>query len=485
VVVVREQGEEGAGEYGGDEDDGDDGYEEDGGHEDRNLESCPLMNRIQSLSANLGMGDDAAIGTALFNELQGDASLSQAQKEDLAISYAKTVVKMVNGFSDYRDEFWCIDPFLVGCIQTMSLNVMKACVDAGKIMYSTHESDVAFREDWARAVNRRCAEFLNDISNHPEQIGSVGLICDCIRAVDDAGYEYSDLLQADSDLSAAIDAALKFIESLPSDSSKARGNPNKTAIKTLQGIKAIVISGQEKMELLEKSIDLASKKYKQWGTALLDAQNMSCTDSPADLAMQVRASTGPLTTAALQILRECTEAKGAGALLNAGCWIAHILEPWMKHPPNPEASAQRRAPPSMEEYLEHRRQKRSIASSLKASGCIELLFKQLDFWAIEWNGMYGDCGGPILRSLYYMMENFPEEVKSELISRPAVVRMIRQAAGSKRYRNKDAFFGVSEHFFEDEGIVCIRMERFIDGLSSDVTDSTGDRETPSAAAAST
>jgi hypothetical protein len=465
------------------------------GRGNRDFETCPLIDRIGAISAKLGSIDESAIGTALFDELHGDTSLSQAEKEKMAISYAKSVVRMVNGFSDYRDEFGCIDPFLAGCIQTMSLDVIKACVDAGKIMYSTQEVDVYFREGWARAVIRRCSALLSDVGTHQEQMDSVGQICNCLKAVGDAGFEYSDMLQADSELRAAIDAALSSLESTPDSGAmtKSRGNPKVTAIKALQGIKAIVISGQEKMELLEKSIDLSSKKYKQWGNALLDAQNMSCTDSPDDLAMQVRASTGPLTTAALQILQDCTEAKGAAALLNAGCWIAHILEPWLKHPPNSEAAAAAaqlreeslasswmrdepqpvRVVISMEEYEEHRRLKHLIASNLKASGCIELLFKQLEFWAIEWNGMYGDCGGPIFRSLYYMMENFPEEVKSDLVSRPAVLTMVRKVAESRRYNFE--MYRYTGHF-EDEGLVCIRMERFVDGISSEVTDTSGDKE---------
>ncbi|KAJ1409244.1 hypothetical protein B484DRAFT_436090 [Ochromonadaceae sp. CCMP2298] len=152
---------------------------------------------------------------------------------------------------------------------------------------------------------------------------------------------------------------------------------------------------------LERACTNVGNKPSVLADILLEAYNTLCEQDDQTLQLQVQASRGPLTTAAVQVLQTYNEGKkGKGVFLEACMLLQLLLKPWG-------------------ETEAHTTTKREIAHTLQEAGIVPAVMRQMVFWAEDWQGMYGDCGRPCFKILLELLRHIPE-------TRTAVGESVRQ-----------------------------------------------------------
>lgn len=224
----------------------------------------------------------------------------------------------------------------------------------------------------------------------------------------------------------------------------------KKLIDSLIRVKSLFLSGLDKISAIEDSIDISNNfsniNKRKVSKSLLDLYNIMCDEDEIALDMQMKAVHSKFTLVSIHILDKYNEHSGGDAFIEAGSWLKLLLQSWDKTNEN------------------HMNIKKAIAEELKNKGIIEVLFKQLSFWAIDWGGCFGD-GGPLILSCWLeITKYFPIESKNFInLNNIEIIKMIRnQAACQRSEKESKRGFIMSNDYEYPEQINCIQLEYWID-----------------------
>jgi hypothetical protein len=490
-----------------------------------------LISKIETLSRRPRVPSDPTgaidVGEALWGEVRLLAT--DVEREALIVAWARIITTAVNGFSDYQDCFWQTEYFFELAISyAVSTSTALECIKACHVMWQSHDVSEHFTPGWANAAIIRAIEWLRVPRGGHEQLDTARVAdiiggCKILKAVAKAGREYEELMLKHAVLSDAISESMHCVEEACSE-----GRQLTHVLEQLLAVKAMcAATAANVLTALEQSVNLRRPS----SDCLLNAYNAMCDQRPEDLELQVRASQGPLVTLALHILTTRNEGTGLDAngepvrnkqlpggsksvkrddgcsrgaddhpdldvhggvvsgeeaaevvdegddddddddhdfdgeededsddspdeiFLEACVFIKFLLEPWERD----DAS--------------HMTRKTQIATTLLELGALEGLLSQLSFWALQWDGYYGDAGDSCLIALLELMRYFPDIVKKAVTSRPEVVEMIRQQAANGRvYKERfsgRAFRLAREKEFETGLGAAMKLENLLDGKSED------------------
>ena len=127
---------------------------------------------------------------------------------------------------------------------------------------------------------------------------------------------------------------------------------------------------------------LSKKQYKQLSCIFNDIYNLTC-DTTEYIEMLV---VSPITCIALKIMIEFNEGNDIGCVfMEACCLVASLF-------------SQFDTTNLIDMELKHR-----IEVKLISMGLIEILLTHMKFWAVEWEGKYGDCALPIFQAVAQLM----------------------------------------------------------------------------------
>lgn len=138
------------------------------------------------------------VGNELYSSFKNDTTKTENEKEKIIIQYCKHAINQVNGFSDYRDCYWCASYFFELCIINMSFNVALYCVKACSLLYESLDIPERFQSEWCNAALKKGLILINDTSNLSNIIDLTNL-CEIIEKIASSGTEYEDFLQTHTD----------------------------------------------------------------------------------------------------------------------------------------------------------------------------------------------------------------------------------------------------------------------------------------------
>jgi hypothetical protein len=392
------------------------------------------------------------VGNELYLSLLNDNTKTEKEKENLIVNYCKHAINQVNGFSDYRDCYWCASYFFELCIINMNFNVALHCVNACSLLYESIDRPERFQSDWTNATLIKGLIFINDNSNF-SNINDLNKLCEIIEKISSSGDEYEEYLQSHIDYKDKLNNVILYWKDKLSELNNDKSNNKikkqyKKLIDSLTRITSLFLSGLDKISAIEESIDISDNfsniNKKKVSKSLLNLYNVMCDEDEVALDMQLHAVHCKLTLVAIHILEKYNEDSGGEVFMEAGCWLKLLLTPWDKSNEN------------------HMKVKKTIAEELKKKGIIENLFKQISFWAIEWQGMFGDGGLAILSCWHEITKYFPIESKSFInLNNIEIVQMIRtQAAAQKSRIERNKPFRMANDYPEESN--CIQLEYWID-----------------------
>mmetsp|Transcript_26663 Transcript_26663/g.59026 ORF Transcript_26663/g.59026 Transcript_26663/m.59026 type:complete len:275 (+) Transcript_26663:482-1306(+) len=231
-------------------------------------------------------------------------------------------------------------------------------------------------------------------------------VCKMIGRVANAGSEYEALVKGNVVLVSALGSRLQDLEGMGSagstgDAGGVGGAFASAAHRVQHTLSLCAVGALPQLLALERACTNVGNKPSVLADILLEAYNTLCEQDDQTLQLQVQASRGPLTTAAVQVLQTYNEGKkGKGVFLEACMLLQLLLKPWG-------------------ETEAHTTTKREIAHTLQEAGIVPAVMRQMVFWAEDWQGMYGDCGRPCFKILLELLRHIPE-------TRTAVGESVRQ-----------------------------------------------------------
>jgi hypothetical protein len=368
-----------------------------------------LMANARVVDASDDCEKDAVMGDVLWSKVITTLP-SNAEKNKAMRKYVQIMISSIKGFSDYRDCYAGLSYFLALGVKHLSIPVALECVKACVLMYSTHEVDSWFVEHWAVSSLEVCLTVLKSTCETIESTNTtdklsyqndVIAVCNILQEIVSAGDEYEKLLAARSqEISGYVAHIAAHVKAV-----------DKGAPKLMQHLRraiAICASDENKLVALEENIDVLVVNYKLESQTLLDAYNLMCFQDEASLLLQQRAVHGNLVFASFRILDALNEGDDKScALLQAACFLSLLLSPW-------DSSSE-----------QHMKAKHELTAILSAKGLFEKLLKHLRFWAIDWNGAFGDIGRPIFVCTQHMVLSF-NELAVQLAQEAEVMAMLRQ-----------------------------------------------------------
>lgn len=384
------------------EDEGDDSEEDDSEEEDDydHENGDGLATRFSVvLQKHYGKPDrQRTASNEIWEEILASSPL-ETEQEKLVQEYATTIFRTVKGFSDYRECFADFAHFLGLGITNMSLTTALSCVKACTCMYSTDEVDTFYEESWAIAVLDRCEAVLS--GKEPIDEASSALVSKILSRTHKCGKEYGNLMTNRSNLKLQLENQIQL---------HSIANVNSEMMVALQySLSLLDNNPASKIATLDMSINLNKLNYKQLANTLLDAYNSMCEQDTESLNLQIAATEGTITKAAVQVFHTLNEGSNKSVFLEACVFLRLLVEPWEMSSP------------------QHMQAKKDIATRLREHGVVEDLFAQLNFWAVEWNGHFGDCGRICFEILLHFF-NYFDDLKSVLQTHGAVLSMIKAEA---------------------------------------------------------
>ena len=329
--------------------------------------------------------------------------------------WMNVIVMAIESNSDYQGCFWEASHFLKLVIDvyspTVVLETVKACVS---IFNTDHSSDNVY-DDWARAATKRCAQLIRIESPEevlsPEVLKRVKDARIILNKVGEAGFEFQEVVKADSDLKDSLAELNLLLVQAPTNSSVFSAVNKKAAAALKKEVLRIECMACDSAEgtliALEQSVDLAYPT----GDYFFEAYNAMCEHEQASLELQKRAAQGPLAKLAVQALFTQDEHnQGKKDLFGESLsFIKLLLEPWDR-----EDAAQ------MEIKLQ-------IATALLELDIVTGLLKHFNFW-VEHKFGYGDCGDAAVLSLLELVRHFPNLIGDKILPNAGAVSFIRHLA---------------------------------------------------------
>jgi alpha-tubulin suppressor-like RCC1 family protein len=359
-----------------------------------------------------------------------------------------TILTSVRGFSDFREVFADLFEYVARGIQEIpqeEISIVVKCVEVCSLLYSTVEVDTFYHSGWVEIVLQRSIKFLSqthlilkEINDHPERFETkdnplqtiLDGVLQMIELVQQSGTEYQNEMKSLSSTKILFDLIQQSLElcqtmeflpshlkltlenkfhrllSLCSDNPQLKidhlnqikfslsSSNNNNNDSSHNNFNAIESNNPNRYSEIFQQLDC-----KMIANSLLDGYNSMCEETDDDLHLQLKCVSCELSLSAMSILHHVTEGseevKGE-VLIEAIMWFSLLLQFWN------------------ENDLEQMRIKREIANILKDLGIIEGVMRHMEFWAIEWNGCYGDCGFGVFQCLRYLSFYFPEVMKSRL-----------------------------------------------------------------------
>jgi alpha-tubulin suppressor-like RCC1 family protein len=373
----------------------------------------------------------------------------------------EAVVSYVEGFSDYREVFAPLFHYLTKGIQLLSGEIAARAVEVCQLLYSTNEVDTFYHDQWAGLVLQRALDSFVKITQGLSMIKTVEdeifvrkettAVLEMMESLLRSGGEYEEEVKAASALRKSLSDLVSQSLKLYQSAACARMRTNTIFDQQLHRLLSLCAdtteeklwhlnsrtftppssSLSEQAEVERQRPNLSEEFFQHLdktilSNSLLEAYNSMCDETDSALALQHLSLSSQLTFSALSVLHHMTESDEAEqaesyVLMESLMWFSLLLQWWD------------------ETSEEHMRLKRTMADQLRGYGLIEELIRQMEFWAVEWEGCYGDCGTGAFLCLKSLCFYFPEITRHALLSARGegrVVEMIRsQSHGKSRHEN--------------------------------------------------
>lgn len=419
-----------------------------------------LIERVSNATKRAQEGSDGrdsivVAGELLLSEVR-EAHPTVVEQEKVLTKWVNLITQAVHGFSDFQECFWEASHFFQLIIENYShktvLQTVKACV----AVFNTEHSSDNLVEAWAIAATKRCAGWLKVESSEelskPEVLKNVKNVNTILHAVAEAGEEFKDIIKDNTDLKDSLAELNLFVEqtsvggSVFSAANQAAAAAIKKEIVKIEALSSDSAEGV--ITALEQAVDLE----KPSGTPLFEAYNAMCEEQPADLQLQVRASSGPLAQLAVQaIFKQNEEKEGKKHLfLEALVFCKLLLQPWDR------------------EDAAHMEAKLQIATSLLELDVVTALLSQFRFWAVEWKFSYGDCGDPAIFCVLELARYFPNVINDKILPNADAVAFIRTVA--EQHRGNLSRPGFRVRSADSGGFAATVLEALMDGLPEPVAE---------------